>query len=90
MRENLYAISPAVILAHAERLASLVDVTTACAQCVKLIARDIEDNGALGRAAHLGQLHRSREDRRDAHLRRVRRARDMTAQSQSSRSPRVR
>jgi hypothetical protein len=46
MRENLHAASPAVILSHAERLASLVDGTLAYAQWVKLIgiARDIEDN----------------------------------------------
>jgi hypothetical protein len=32
-----------VIFSHAERLASLVEGTPAYAQCVKLIARDIED-----------------------------------------------
>jgi hypothetical protein len=44
MCENLYAASPAVLLLHAERLASLVEGTPAYTQCVELIARDIEDN----------------------------------------------
>jgi hypothetical protein len=43
MRENLYAASPAVILAHAMRLASLVEGTPAYAQCIELIKKDIED-----------------------------------------------
>jgi hypothetical protein len=32
MRENLYATSPAVILSHAERLASLIEGTRAYAK----------------------------------------------------------
>jgi hypothetical protein len=36
-----------VILLRTERLASLVDGTPAYAQCVKLIARDIEDNAMM-------------------------------------------
>jgi hypothetical protein len=43
MREYLSAISPAMILSHAERLASLVEGTPAYTQCVKLTARDIEN-----------------------------------------------
>jgi hypothetical protein len=41
MRENLYAASPAMILAHAMRLASLVEGTPAYAQCIELIKKDI-------------------------------------------------
>jgi hypothetical protein len=37
----LYAASPAVVFAHAERLATLVEGT----QCVKLIAQSIVDYG---------------------------------------------
>jgi hypothetical protein len=40
MGENLYAISPAVILSHAARLASLVECTPAHVQCVALTARE--------------------------------------------------
>jgi hypothetical protein len=47
MREYLYATSPAVILAHAKRLASLVEGTPTYAPCVKLIARDLEDNAMM-------------------------------------------
>jgi hypothetical protein len=43
MREYLSAISPAMILSHAERLASLVEGTPAYAQCIELIKKDIED-----------------------------------------------
>jgi hypothetical protein len=43
MHENLYAASTAVILAHATRLASLVEGTPAYAQCIELIKKNIED-----------------------------------------------
>jgi hypothetical protein len=39
MREYLNAISPAMILSHAERLASLVEGTPAYTHCVELTAR---------------------------------------------------
>jgi hypothetical protein len=42
MREYLNAISPTMILSHAERLASLIQRTPAYTQCVELTARDIE------------------------------------------------
>jgi hypothetical protein len=43
MREYVNAISFAMILSHAERLASLVEGTPAYAQCVELTARDVEN-----------------------------------------------
>ena len=43
MREYLSAISPAMILSHAERLASLVEGTPAYTQCVELTTRDVEN-----------------------------------------------
>jgi hypothetical protein len=39
MRENLYAASPAVLLAHAMRLALLVEGTPAYAQFIELMQR---------------------------------------------------
>jgi hypothetical protein len=43
MREYVNAISPAMILSHAERFASLVEGTPAYTHCVELTARDIEN-----------------------------------------------
>jgi hypothetical protein len=43
MSKNLYAALPAVIPAHAMRLASLVEGTPAYAQCIELIRKDIKN-----------------------------------------------